>query len=105
MIVQRGFPKPPPLYGPVMRAKLTDPGPVVTYNDLRDAPAGYFVDVIANGHGVMYSYAARVKPEDRWNIAAYIRALQAAEYATPDVLKALPNPSDEEKRLLQEATR
>ena len=24
----------------------------------------------------MYSYAERVKPEDRWAIAAYIRALQ-----------------------------
>jgi mono/diheme cytochrome c family protein len=105
MIVQRGFPKPPPLYGPVMRQKLTDPGPVVTYNDLREAPVGHFVEVIANGHGVMYSYAARVKPEDRWNIAAYIRALQASQYATPDVLKGLPEPTAEEKQLLQEASR
>jgi hypothetical protein len=24
----------------------------------------------------MYSYASRVSPEDRWRIAAYIRALQ-----------------------------
>ena len=33
-------------------------------------------DVITNGYGVMYSYATRVEPEDRWAIAAYIRALQ-----------------------------
>jgi hypothetical protein len=31
----------------------------------------------------MYSYAARVSPEDRWAIAAYIRALQLSEHATP----------------------
>jgi hypothetical protein len=30
----------------------------------------------------MYSYAARVEPEDRWRIAAYIRALQLSQHAT-----------------------
>jgi hypothetical protein len=30
---------------------------------------------------VMYSYAARVNPEDRWAIAAYIRALQLSHDA------------------------
>ena len=40
------------------------------------APDEHFVDVITNGHGVMYSYADRVPPADRWAIAAYIRALQ-----------------------------
>jgi hypothetical protein len=30
----------------------------------------------------MYSYASRVSPEDRWRIAAYIRALQLSESAT-----------------------
>jgi hypothetical protein len=34
------------------------------------------VDVITNGHGVMYSYADRVPVRDRWAITAYIRALQ-----------------------------
>jgi hypothetical protein len=28
----------------------------------------------------MYSYAARVAPEDRWRIAAYIRALQLSQH-------------------------
>jgi len=27
----------------------------------------------------MYSYAERVKPEDRWAVAAYIRALQLSQ--------------------------
>ena len=60
MVVQRGFPQPPSYHVP----------------RLRNAPIGHFFDVITNGYGVMYSYATRVEPEDRWAIAAYIRALQ-----------------------------
>jgi hypothetical protein len=45
------------------------------------APAGHFFDVISNGYGAMYSYASRVPPEDRWAIAAYIRALQLSQHA------------------------
>jgi cytochrome c553 len=37
---------------------------------------------MTNGFGVMYSYASRIKPEDRWAIAAYIRALQVSQGAT-----------------------
>lgn len=66
MIVQRGFPSPPSFH----------------IDRLRQAPAGHFVDVMTNGLGNMYSYAARVEPEDRWRIAAYIRALQLSEHAT-----------------------
>jgi len=47
-----------------------------------EAPAGHFVDVITRGYGIMYSYAARVEPADRWAIAAYIRALQKSHDAT-----------------------
>jgi mono/diheme cytochrome c family protein len=60
MIVQRGFPQPPSFSEP----------------RLMRAPDEYFVDVITNGHGSMYSYSDRVPPSDRWAIAAYIRALQ-----------------------------
>lgn len=66
MIVQRGFPPPPSFH--IQR--------------LREAPAGHFFEVITNGYGAMYSYAARVEPADRWRIAAYIRALQLSEHAT-----------------------
>ncbi len=66
MIVQRGFPAPPSFHLP----------------RLREAPVGHFYNVITNGFGVMYPYAARVPPEDRWAIAAYIRALQLSENAT-----------------------
>jgi mono/diheme cytochrome c family protein len=66
IIVQRGFPHPPSYY-----------------NDrLRNAPSQHFYDVITHGYGVMFPYADRVEPADRWAIAAYIRALQASVSAT-----------------------
>jgi len=68
MIVQRGFPQPPSYH--IQR--------------LRDAPAGHFYEVITNGFGAMYSYAARVEPADRWRIAAYIRVLQLSRNAKID---------------------
>ena len=34
--------------------------------------------------GAMPSYASRVEPDDRWRIAAYIRALQLSQAATID---------------------
>jgi cytochrome c len=66
MIVQRGFPPPPSFH----------------LERLRQAPAGHYFEVITNGFGSMYSYASRVEPEDRWRIAAYIRALQLSQHAT-----------------------
>jgi mono/diheme cytochrome c family protein len=65
MIVQRGFPRPPSLFS----------------DNLIKAKAQHFYDVITNGHGVMYSYADRVSPGDRWAIIAYIRALQRSQRA------------------------
>jgi mono/diheme cytochrome c family protein len=55
---------------------------------LRKMPIGHFYDVITNGYGVMYSYAARVEPDDRWRIAAYIRVLQRSQNARPTDLPA-----------------
>lgn len=48
-------------------------------------PVGHFYDVITNGKGIMYSYASRISPEDRWAVIAYIRALQANQQAPLDV--------------------
>jgi mono/diheme cytochrome c family protein len=48
---------------------------------LRQAPNGYFYDVMSNGFGAMYSYSERITPADRWAIVAYIRALQLSRYA------------------------
>ncbi len=78
MIVARGFPAPPSYHTARLRA----------------APAQHFFDVITNGYGVMYSYAARVPPRDRWAIIAYIRALQLSQQAQlagmPEAREKLP---------------
>jgi mono/diheme cytochrome c family protein len=55
---------------------------------MRSAPLGHFFDVITNGFGAMPSYASRVEPDDRWRIAAYIRALQLSEGASIDDVPA-----------------
>jgi mono/diheme cytochrome c family protein len=68
MIVRRGFRKPPPLH--IAR--------------LRDAPSGYFFDVVTNGFGAMPSYANRIDIFDRWAIVAYVRALQFSQNARID---------------------
>ena len=53
---------------------------------LREVEDGYLFDVITNGFGRMYSHNARVLPEDRWAIVAYIRALQYSRNARLDDL-------------------
>ena len=55
---------------------------------LKGVPIGYFYDVITNGFGQMPDYAAQVAPQDRWAIAAYIRALQLSQAATVEDVPA-----------------
>jgi cytochrome c553 len=66
MIVQRGLKRPPSYHN----------------ERLRKQPIGYFFDVMTNGFGVMLDYSQQVSPQDRWAIAAYIRALQLSQGAT-----------------------
>jgi mono/diheme cytochrome c family protein len=49
---------------------------------LQKSPLGYFYDVITNGFGIMADYASQIPPQDRWEIVAYIRALQLSQNAT-----------------------
>jgi hypothetical protein len=57
-------------------------GPLSFHIDrLRQEPPGYFFDVISNGFGAMSDYASQLKPEDRWAVVAYIRALQLSQHA------------------------
>jgi mono/diheme cytochrome c family protein len=65
MIVQRGFRQPPSYYE----------------ERLVNAPVGYLFDVMTNGFGAMPDYRAQISPRDRWNIVAYIRALQLSQHA------------------------
>ena len=37
---------------------------------------------MTNGYGAMPDYSAQLAPEDRWAVAAYIRALQLSQNAT-----------------------
>jgi mono/diheme cytochrome c family protein len=55
---------------------------------LRELPNGYFYDVISNGFGQMYGYAAQIPPRDRWAIVAYVRALQLSRDARASELPA-----------------
>jgi mono/diheme cytochrome c family protein len=66
MIVRRGYRRPPSFH----TARL------------RQAPAGYFFDVITNGFGAMPDYAGQISPADRWAIVAYVRALQLSQNAS-----------------------
>jgi mono/diheme cytochrome c family protein len=73
IVVQRGFPAPP------------------SYHESRllNAPVGHFFRVMTQGYGAMYPYADRLTPEDRWAVAAYIRALQLSQRATATDLTAV----------------
>ncbi|GBQ24585.1 c-type cytochrome [Gluconacetobacter sacchari] len=59
MIVQRGFPAPP---------RLASDGPQRIY------------DVITDGRGVMYGFAQRIAPDDRWAVVAYVHALRISQH-------------------------
>ncbi len=74
MIVSRGLRQPPSYHDP----------------RLIDAPVGHFFDVMTNGYGAMYSYASRVAVDDRWRIAAYIRALQLSQNAPAQLAQQSP---------------
>jgi mono/diheme cytochrome c family protein len=45
-------------------------------------PLSHYFYVISNGYGAMPDYSAQLAPEDRWAVAAYIRALQLSQNAT-----------------------
>lgn len=66
MVVRRGYKQPPSYH----------------IDRLRQAPVGYFFDVITNGFGAMPDYRQQVDVNDRWAIIAYIRALQRSQQAT-----------------------
>jgi mono/diheme cytochrome c family protein len=87
MIVRRGYRQPPSFH----------------IDRLRQAPIGYFFDVMTNGFGAMPDYAAQITPEDRWKIVAYIRALQLSQQGTladvpPDKRNELNNPAGQGER-------
>lgn len=73
MVVQRGYKWAPSYHRDV----------------LRNAPPGYFYNVIVNGYGQMMSYGHQIPVEDRWRIIAYIKTLQRSQYARVQDLEAI----------------
>ena len=69
-IVRRGFPAPPSYH----------------IDRLRSAPDRHFFDVMTDGYGIMYSYADRLTPTERWAVVAYIRALQLSQHVPAEAL-------------------
>lgn len=71
--------------GIVARRGFNRPSPASYHQDrLRQAPVGHFFDVMTNGWGAMPSYASQISIEDRWRIAAYVRALQLSQMKKDD---------------------
>ena len=66
MIPARGYRRPPSFHTETLRAATT----------------GHLFDVMTNGFGAMPPYGKMIPPQDRWAIAAYIRALQLSQNAT-----------------------
>jgi hypothetical protein len=64
MVVRRGFKRPPSFH----------------IDRLRAAQPGYIYDVITNGFATMLSYSEQVPVQDRWAIAAYVKALQLSQH-------------------------
>jgi len=54
---------------------------------IKDVPVGYIYQVITWGYGGMASHEIQLaKPEDRWRVIAYIRALQYSQSVPADKL-------------------
>lgn len=77
-VPSRGFPRKPPSYH---------------IERLQKAPLGYIYGVITEGFGIMPDYSAQIPPRDRWDIVAYIRALQLSQHATVADAGGHPIPS------------
>ncbi|QHC36743.1 cytochrome c [Komagataeibacter xylinus] len=65
MVVQRGFPAPLPLAAAPTRSATPE----------------QLYAIITSGQGVMYGFAQRIMPDDRWAIVAYLYALRRSQQA------------------------
>jgi mono/diheme cytochrome c family protein len=83
-VVRRGLIRPPSFHQDQSRG-LKIP--------LRDAPVGYYFEVITRGFGAMPDYAEQIPVRDRWAIIAYVRALQLSQHAA---LEDIP-PADRDR--------
>lgn len=58
--------------------------PAANLNDQvrRSQPLSHYFYVMTHGYGAMPDYSAQLTPEDRWAVAAYVRALQLSQAAS-----------------------
>ncbi len=87
--------------GPVARraTELEEPAwvPPLSFHadEVRKRPVGHLYNTITNGIRTMPEYGPQIKPEDRWAIVSYVRALQLSQSAPADavpekILKSMP---------------
>lgn len=71
----------------IMISKGFVPPPSFHIDRLREMPDGQLYDVISNGLRNMAAYKHQIRPDDRWAIVVYLRALQRSQNAS---LKDVP---------------
>jgi mono/diheme cytochrome c family protein len=64
--------------GIAVKRGLTPPPSFMT-KALKESRPLHFVDVMTHGKGRMPSYARRLTREERWKVAAYVKALQLSQ--------------------------
>jgi mono/diheme cytochrome c family protein len=61
--------------------------PITFHQDIvRSREVGKMYDTIATGGAIMPPYASQIPVDDRWAIAAYVRALQISQHASLEVV-------------------
>lgn len=73
LVARRGFPFPPSYHTDRLRAK----------------PIEHFYHIATEGKGKMPAYGDMISEQDRWAIAAYVRALQFSQYADEESLEPI----------------
>ncbi|HEY3444981.1 MAG TPA: cytochrome c [Myxococcales bacterium] len=71
--------------------------PPPSLHDFRDKPPGFFYGVVTRGFGFMPSYADLLDVEQRWQVVAYVQALQLSQ-SMP--LQSVP--PDQQRKLQEE---
>ncbi|MEX2584875.1 MAG: c-type cytochrome [Balneolaceae bacterium] len=79
------------------------PAPSFHQDRIREMPDGEIYSAIYNGVRTMPSYATQIKPEDRWAIVSYVRALQQSQNASAELVASLGGNPQQLLREAQEA--
>ena len=83
----------------VVASKMQQRRPPSLHDErIRILPDGEIAAIIRRGYGLMPALASSLDPRDRWDVVAYVRALQASQVnrstLSPAEIAALPAPGD-----------